>query len=158
MTETATRANVEHGSFTIERDYPASVDKVFAAWTTAEAKGAWFAQSDGFVDTVDEYALDFRVGGVERLDARLASGSRMVLESRYADIVENQRIVATYDILINDRRISVSLFTTEFFATPTGTRLVTTENGAFLDDLDTNDARQTGVTSDLDGLARYLAR
>lgn len=149
---------VSHGSFTLERDYPFPVEDVFAAWTTAEAKRGWFAQGDDFIDAVNEYNLDFRVGGVERLDARLVSGNRILIESVYRDIVENERIVATYDVVINDRKISVSLFSVELLATETGTHLITTEHGAFLDELDTGEQRQLGVESDLDHLAKYLER
>jgi len=154
--QTAIQSTVVHGSFTIEREYPVAVDRVFAAWTSTEKKSQWFAQSDGFVERMNEYTLDFRVGGFERLDARLTSGSTMILEARYYDIVPNERIVAAYDILINDRRISVSIYSVLFQSTPAGTRLITTEDGAFLDGLDDNDSRQKGVTSDLDGLGRYL--
>src|SRR4051812_24481103 len=119
--QTAVQSSVAHGSFTIERDYPVPVDRVFAAWMTAEQKSQWFAQSDGFVEQTNEYSLDFQVGGIERLDARLTSGSTMILEARYYDIVANERIVAAYDILINDRRISVSIYSVLFVASEVGT-------------------------------------
>jgi uncharacterized protein YndB with AHSA1/START domain len=149
---------VSHGTFTVEREYPFPVERVWEAWTTAEAKRGWFAQGDDFVEITNAYTLDFRVGGEERLDAILTSGTHLVLETTYRDIVPEERIVAIYDVLLNDRRISVSLFSVRFDATETGTRLVTTEHGAFLDNLDTNEQRQTGVESDLDQLGLYLQR
>src|SRR6476620_3208977 len=112
-----------HGSFTVERDFPYPPERVFAAWTTAEAKSAWFAQGENeFVDRNEEYSLDFREGGLERLVARLQSGKKMVLETRFYDIVSNERIVATYDILIDDRRLSVSVWSAQFIATDEGTK------------------------------------
>ena len=45
----------------------------------------------------------------------------------YQDIVENERIVYTYVMYVNDTRISVSLASIEFEPVATGTRLVMTE-------------------------------
>ena len=150
--------SVSHGTFTIERDYPFPVESVFAAWTTAEAKRGWFAQEEGFIDETARYELDFTVGGVERLEARLANGKRISIETVFHDIQPNERIIATYEIVLDGRRISVSLFSVQLLRTETGTHLVTTEHGAFLDELDTNEQRQLGAESDLDGLAKYLER
>jgi uncharacterized protein YndB with AHSA1/START domain len=151
-------ATVNHGTFTVEREYPHPPQTVFAAWTTAEAKRGWFAQGDDFLRSVNLYELDFRVGGVERLEGELTSGNRLTLETIYRDIVQNERIVAAYDVLINDQRLSVSLFSVQLMPTEVGTRLITTEHGAFLDDLDTPESRTTGVERDLDQLALYLER
>jgi hypothetical protein len=41
---------------------------------------------------------------------------------------------------------------------PGGTRLILTEQGAFLDGLDTNAARREGTEQFLEHLAQYLAR
>lgn len=66
--------------------------------------------------------------------------------------------MATYDVILKGRKISVSMFTVELFPTEAGTRLVSTEQGAFLDELDTNEQRQIGAESDLETLERYLFR
>ncbi len=152
------KPTVLHGSFTVEREYGAPIERVFAAWTTAEAKIGWFAQGDDFIDTLDEYTLDFRVGGKERLVARLANGHRLVLEGTFHDIVDDSRIVGTYEIVLNERRISVSLYSVQLFSTTLGTRLTTSEDGAFLDEADDPAQRRLGVESDLDQLAHYLGR
>jgi len=150
---------VAHGQFTVEREYPVPPERVFAAHATADAKIAWFAVPDGeFIASIDEFSLDFRVGGMERLVARLGNGKQMVLETRYWDIVPDQRIVATYDVVIGGRRLSVSLWSVWLEPTATGTKLVTIEDGAFLDDLDDASKRIQGVTYDYDNLGKYLAR
>jgi len=50
----------------------------------------------------------------------------------------------------------VSVVTVELHATPAGTNLVYTEQGAYLDGLDNSDSRRTGTTSQLDNLAAGL--
>jgi hypothetical protein len=57
-------------------------------------------------------------------------------------------------------RISVSVATIEFVETNDGTTLTWTEQGAYLDGFDGEDAarlRQGATSEMLDGLARYLA-
>jgi hypothetical protein len=57
-------------------------------------------------------------------------------------------------------RISVSVATIEFVETNDGTTLTWTEQGAYLNGFDGEDApqlRQGGTSEMLDGLAKYLA-
>jgi uncharacterized protein YndB with AHSA1/START domain len=78
-------------------------------------------------------------------------------EALYRDIVPDQRIVYTYDMLLHETRISVSLATVEF--TPEGdgdTRLVFTEQGAFLDGHESPARRAEGMGGLLDALGEEL--
>jgi uncharacterized protein YndB with AHSA1/START domain len=151
--------SAEFGSFSVEREFDSPVDRIWHAWSNEAAKREWFANQDGgFIAESTDYSLDFRVGGIEHWEARLSSGSTMVHETTYRDIVPNERIVAAYDVVINGRRISVSLWSLELTPTPNGTRLVRIEDGVFLDGLDTVGEREAGVTSDVEAAARYLER
>ena len=147
-------SSVVHDSFAIERTYPAAPEQVFAAWTTLDAKKQWFGNEAG-IEPVGEQTLDFRVGGREHFSAK-AEGKLYDFDATYCDIVENERIVWTYDMHMDGRRISVSLATVEIAGTPGGTNLVMTEQGAFLDGLDTNDQRRAGTEQFLDNLADFL--
>jgi uncharacterized protein YndB with AHSA1/START domain len=147
-------SSVVHDSFSIERTYPASPERVFAAWTTIEAKGHWFGNEEG-IEPIGEHTLDFRPGGGEHFSAK-AEGMVFDFDARYYDIVENERIVWVYDMHMDGRRISVSTATAEIFGAPGGARLVLTEQGAFLDGLDTNEQRAEGTEQFLDSLGRYL--
>jgi uncharacterized protein YndB with AHSA1/START domain len=148
-------SSVVHDSFSLERTYPAPPARVFAAWATIEAKSHWFGNEEG-LEPVGEHTLDFRPGGRERLSAK-AEGSVFDFDSVYYDIVEDQRIVWAYEMKMDGRRISVSLGTVELSPVPGGTRLVLTEQGAYLDGLDTNEARAEGTRQFLDSLGAYLA-
>lgn len=150
---------VAHGSFTIEREYPVPVERVWAAHASAEAKQQWFAVPDHrFIGSTESFTLDFREGGSEVLVSRLEDGRQMRLETRFWDVVPNERFVATYDCVIDGQRLSVSLYSVQLIPTESGTKLITVEDGAFLDDLDSADGRSTGVNYDLDNLGQYLER
>ena len=148
---------VDHGSFTIERTYAASPQQVFAAWASQQEKDRWFGEGDDFLARTDEYTLDFRLGGDERLAGALPNGRRFSYDASYLDIVDAARIVAAYSVSIDDQRTSVSLMTVELSGEGDGTRLVLTEQGAFLDGLDSNDQRQEGASDMLDKLGQHLS-
>ena len=104
---------VDHGSFRIERTYAASPQQVFAAWASQQEKDRWFGEGDDFLSQTDEYTLDFREGGDERLVGTLPNGRRFSYDANYLDIVDAARIVAAYSVSIDDQRTSVSLMTVE---------------------------------------------
>jgi uncharacterized protein YndB with AHSA1/START domain len=142
--------SAEHASFVVERVYDASPDRVFSAWSDPEAKARWFGDSEG------EFELDFREGGAERGRGMLPDGREYAFEALYRDIVPDVRIVYTYDMFVDGIRISVSLATVEFKREGGGTRLVFTEQGAFLDGHEAPAQREHGMGSLLDSLGRWL--
>jgi uncharacterized protein YndB with AHSA1/START domain len=152
-----TEHSAAHGTFEIERTFTAPRNRVFAAWASHAAKNAWFGEGDDFLSPTNEYSLDFSVGGCERLEGVLPSGGAFLYEAQYHDIVEDERIIASYEVAIDGRRTSVSLMTVEFEDAATGTRLMMTEQGAFLDGLDSNDQREEGARDSLEQLAGFLA-
>jgi uncharacterized protein YndB with AHSA1/START domain len=150
-----TNHTVVHDSFTVERSYRHPATTVFAAWSQAGAKSQWWGDDQ---ITTDDYELDFRVGGREHLTAKVPDGPTFTYDALYMDIVTDSRIVTSYEMTMDGRRISVSVCTVEFFAEDGATRLVMTEQGAFLDGLDTNAARAEGTAELLDSLGRWLDR
>ena len=126
--------SVDNSSWTIERDYPHPVERVFAAWSDPSLKVRWFDLSG---DESPDYHGDFRVGGTESFRTPAGARPLFTYDAQYRDIVEDQRIVTTYEMSIDGRRMSVSVATVEMTAIPTGTSLVYTEQGAYLDGLET---------------------
>jgi uncharacterized protein YndB with AHSA1/START domain len=146
--------SVEHATFAVERSYPVAPARVFAAWADPEAKRRWFGNPD---QGVEEFELDFRVGGRE-FNRGVVEGSDYTYEARYQDIVPDERIVYAYDMHTGDQRISVSLGTVELTPDGNGTRLTYTEQGVFLDGLDTAAQRESGTGALFDALAEELER
>jgi uncharacterized protein YndB with AHSA1/START domain len=151
-----TAGAIEHASFSAERHYRASPARVFAAWADPTAKARWFGGPEDW--TTEPHQLDFRVGGRERSAGGPSSGPIHVYLALYWDIVENRRIVYTYEMLRDDTRISVSLTSVELERDGEGTRLRLTEHGAFFDGHEPAAMRTDGVGSLLDALAAELER
>ena len=156
-----TERSVIHDTFVIERTYPASASRVFAAFASREAKDAWgdtgdIAEAEPATGSVE---FDFRVGGHERF-GNVYQGVKFTYDAVYYDIVPDQRLVYSYEMYADGVRLSVSVATIEFVETDDGTTLTWTEQGAYLDGFDGPDAprlRQGGTSEMLDGLAKYLA-
>ncbi|MGW4381186.1 SRPBCC family protein [Kitasatospora sp. NPDC004531] len=144
------RQSAAHATFTLERRYPAPPARVFAAWADPTAKAGWFSDPDA------THELDFRVGGRELNRARRADGPELVFESWYRDIVPGRRLVYTSTLHAGDRLATVSLTTVEFHPDDTGTRLVLTEQGAYLDGEEQPAWREQGTGAWLDALGAFL--
>ncbi len=143
--------STEHASFVIERSFPAAPARVFAAWSTLEAKSQWFGPPSR-----DGYEFDFRVGGAERFAAGPDESTRYEYVALFQDIVPDERIVYTYEMFLNEQRISVSVATVELTPAGEGTTLTLTEQGVFLDGHDTVAAREHGTRELIERLAGVI--
>jgi uncharacterized protein YndB with AHSA1/START domain len=155
-----TDRSVIHDTFSIERTYPAAPSRVFAAFASAEAKSAW-GDTGGLEPAEGEAGIkefDFRPGGRERFGIKV-QGTTYRYDALYYDVVPDQRIVYSYEMYADGARMSVSVATIEFAKSGDGTVLTWTEQGAYLDGIDGQEApalRNGGTAEMLDGLARYL--
>lgn len=148
--------SVVHGIFHIERLLAATPARIYAAFTDPEAKVKWFAAPSGEWTTV-ERSMDVRVGGKERLRGRWQNGTITDFDATYLDLVPDARLVYTYTMHIDERKISVSLATIEINPSPDGrTKLRVTEQGAFLDGYDDAGAREHGTNVLIDQLVASL--
>ncbi|MGA2134201.1 MAG: SRPBCC family protein [Bryobacteraceae bacterium] len=151
--------SVIHSTFVIERHYPVAPERVFTALAEPDRKRRWFAEVRGL--GMQQFDMDFQVGGIERSSFRLTSGpfSGGIVANRttYLDIVDNRRIVIAYSMAMDGRRFSASLATFELLPDETGTRLVFTEQGAYFESSDGPQMRQEGWRKHLENLAAELA-
>lgn len=142
-------AAATHTDFVIEREFAAPPKAVFRAWADPEVKRAW---SDCHAEHTTDYELDFRPLGREHHRVAYPDGRVQVIDKVFFDIAEPRRIVFAYDISLDARRLSVSLVTVEFSASKRGTRMVYTEQLAYLDGHEDRAQRLRGTEESLDRL------
>jgi uncharacterized protein YndB with AHSA1/START domain len=137
---------VTHSTFTLERRYPAPVERVFAAWATPEARGRWMAQGA-------EHSQDFTVGGLEVVKGFDGEGRALTYEGRYVEIVPNERIVTTSTLHTGSQLSTTSVTSVEFQPDGPETVLVLTEHGIYLPGQEKPEWREQGTAQQLDTLA-----
>ena len=128
-------STIIHSTFVLDHDYPQPPDRVFAAFAQPARKRRWYAEGD---HEIQEFEMEFRVGGVERFRYRFKeghpiAGSEIANESTYQDITAEKRIVTTTKMSLNGKPILVAVLTLEFVASASGTDLVFTNQGTYID-------------------------
>jgi uncharacterized protein YndB with AHSA1/START domain len=153
--------SVTHNTFVIERNYPTTPERVFAAFADPAKKRRWFAESDHH--EVEAFEMDFRVGGIERARYRFKEGTpfpgvALASETTIQDIVPNRRVVFASTMTIGDKRISATLATVELVPSEKGTTMIFTHQAAFFEGADGPKMREEGWRQLFERLAKELAR
>jgi len=151
--------NVVHASFTITRSWPHPPQKVFNAFASESAKAKWFGGPPGWEQ--HKKVWDFREGGQEHLSGRHPNGMVSVFDCTYHDIVApdedgDGRIIYSYVMHIDGRKISVSQASIEIKADGAGTKLTLTEYGDYLDGYDDKGSREHGTNWLMNNLGKSL--
>jgi len=153
-TETDVRS-VVHASFHLERSYTAPIARVWKALTDETAKQKWFSGPPDRWELL-ERQMDVRVGGRERVRGRWEGGVVSTFDATYHDVIPNERLVYSYVMHLDDKKISVSLATLQLRAEGGKTTLMVTEQGSFLDGYDDAGSREQGTGHLLDALGASL--
>jgi uncharacterized protein YndB with AHSA1/START domain len=149
-----------HSTFVIERSYPATPERVFAAFADPNQKRRWFVESPA--SDLLHYEMDFRAGGRELSRAHFKPGTpiqglTLTNDTIYQNIVPNRRIVTASTMTLEQNCFSASQVTLEFLPTENGTDLICTHQGAFFEGADGPEMREAGWRKLLDSLATELA-
>jgi uncharacterized protein YndB with AHSA1/START domain len=152
--ETGVRS-VVHATFHLERTYDAPVARVWKALTDEKAKQKWFGGTAGRWEQLERH-MDVRVGGSERVKGRWEGGVVSTFDALYHDVIANERLVYSYVMHLDDKKISVSLATMQLKADGGKTTLKIFEQGAFLDGYDDAGSRERGTGHLLDALGASL--
>ena len=145
-------SSVVHGSFTLSRNWKAAPSRVFSAFADQQAKAKWFASGA----QVLEKSFDFREGGRETLTGKHPNGMVSAFDCIYRDIVADQRIVYSYVMHLDGKKISVSQACITLTPDGSGTRFTLTECGDYLDGYDDAGSREHGTNFLMDMLGKSL--
>ena len=149
--------SVVHASFTITRNWKHAPTRVFEAFAKEEAKAKWFAPGI----ELHEKSFDFREGGREVVSGKHPNGVVTAFHCVYHDIVapgaaEAGRIIYSYALYIDGKKVSVSQAAIEITPESGGTKLVVTEYGDYLDGYDDAGKREHGTNWLMDLLEKSL--
>ena len=153
--EAGTRS-VVHATFSLERVYDSPVERVWMALTDEAAKQKWFGGPPDRWELLERH-MDVRIGGRERAKGRWEGGVVSTFDAMYYDVIPNERLVYTYEMHLDDKKISVSLATMQIHSEGGKTTLRVTEQGAFLDGYDDAGSREHGTGHLLDALGASLS-
>ena len=145
---------ITQASFTVSRTLNAPPSRVFEAFSDFASKKKWFGGPPEW--NQGESSLEFREGGRETDVGGPEGGFVSTMQALYYDIVDNERIVYTYEMLLDGQRTSVSLSTVELQAEGDGTLLTLTEQGAYFTEVDQVAGRKEGTDGLLDALQAFV--
>jgi uncharacterized protein YndB with AHSA1/START domain len=145
-----------HRTLIFERDIAGPPEAVFAAIGDPVARAQWGVPSDTAIVVYDE--VNFREGGHDRFRCGPKANPNIHGVTHYFDIVPNRRVVSSETIVVDGRRLCVSLSTLELAAMGDGTRITnTTQLASFIGE-DMVKGHTSGTNASLDNLARHFKK
>jgi uncharacterized protein YndB with AHSA1/START domain len=142
----------EKPSLTLTRHYPVAPEKVWRAWTDAQALKKWWAPQPG--DPVSAAELDVREGGRFRIVFGGPQGTEHECAGVYKEVVPHRKLVFTWHWpRTTPERVSV--VTIEFRASGKGTDLVFKHEQFF--DEKARDGHLRGWSAALESLQNFLS-
>lgn len=138
-------------SLALQRHYPVAPEKVWRAWTDAEALKRWWGPGPG--EPVSLAELDVRVGGRFRIVFGGPDGKMHECAGVYKEVVPNRKLCFTWH-WPNSTPERISVVTIEFHGSPAGTDLVFKHEQLF--DEKARDDHKRGWSSALDKLVAFL--
>lgn len=144
-------------SLTITRDFNATPDTLFRAWTDPKQLMQWFGPAGV---TTTEARVDLKVGGSYRLVMKEPDGKRHTPHGEYREVDPPKRLVFTWmldgsDCEGSQGEYAETVVTIEFQTARSGTRLVLTHD--FLPSANSRTAHQMGWDGCLDSLTAMLS-
>jgi uncharacterized protein YndB with AHSA1/START domain len=136
----------------LRRTYPASRERVYAAWTSPEIAMRFFSTGD---TKATEITMDVRTGGAYSIAMLSPEMGRIVVRGRYLEVKAPERLVMSWSWEEDDPADEYeSLLTLDFNEREGGTELVLTHEK--LANAETRGRHEHGWTMMLDGLATVL--
>ncbi len=145
-----------HATLVFEREVPAPVERVFAAFANVSIRSEWGAPSDTATIIYDQE--DFREGGEDRFRCGSKSNPNIHGTTRYLEIILNRRIVSSETISMDGKRLCASLITLELAQSGSVTKLRSTSQVASFIGQDMVRGTETGNNGSLNSLVNYFSR
>ena len=143
-----------HKTLVFEREIPAPIEEVFAAFADPVARVAWGAPSDNTALIFDE--ADFREGGQDRFRCGPKANPNIQGVTHYLEIIANRRVVFSETIAMNGNRLCASLTTLELSPDGDKTRLKSTTQLASFIGEDMVKGHEQGNNASLDNLVQFF--
>ena len=134
----------------VTRNYPAPIERVYAAWTDASQLSQWFGPTDEHTSVAD---IDLRVGGNYRIAVHHVGGNVHTVIGTYQIIDPPKKLAFTWNW--DGSAAPDTLVTIDFTAQGNSTDVKVTHE-KFLD-TDSRDKHNQGWNGGLNRLERYLA-
>src|ERR1700687_511503 len=138
-------------SLQIARTIPAPREKVFRAWTQAQALKTWFAPTEKYITRIPH--LDVRPGGRYRIEMEIEGKSHIVVGT-YQEVVPPERLVFTWTWETEPRH-GESVVTIDLVERAGKTELTLTHEKVPSDAA--RDEHNKGWTGSLDRLGQYVS-
>ena len=135
----------------IKRTFPCSREKVFAAWTQADALKSWWG-TEGH--TAPNAEMDLRVGGKYRVEMRTGEGESFYLNGAFVEIRPPERLVFTFRWERGEWDYPETLVSIDFTEQGDETAVVLTHEG--FPDENMRDEHNGGWGECLGNLSAYL--
>ncbi len=151
-------ADTIHDTFTLERRYPHSREKLFRVLTEQALRERWYSAGR---NAFKVFETDFRIGGRDHHvyllgDETPFPGGEIVNEGRFEDIVPGERFVLATSTIFMGKRISTALITHELTADGEEVVLRLTHQAAFYEGADGPEMRRGGWEVLLDTLGETV--
>ena len=154
--ESQLAAHTTHATLVFEREVPATVERVFAAFASAKSRSDWGAPSDTATIIYDQD--DFREGGEDRFRCGSKTNPNIHGPTRYLEIIPNRRIVSSETISMDGQRLCASLVTLELTQSGGVTKLRSTSQVASFIGQDMISGTEVGNNSSLNSLVNYFSK
>lgn len=148
------RMSIVEGTVDLTLEFGASVEAVYAAWSSEEAQRVWGDPGNGWEMTFDQFR--FTVGETDVCRFGPKGGEQYVNENRYISIEPEKRIVYSTSLHSSGRLDFAGTVAVTFESTDKGTRVRFVEQGLYFNGADDIACHRSGWESMLAALGEYL--